>query len=412
MKPLFLITLGLALLAALLISEGPFFSESDDPLDRSVEATRASDRTGRRASASLTGNRDPTAPVTVARLLEIEKESGMLSYSYLRNAITRLTPAQLLDLLTEFNLTYPEMSHFTTKTALIESLIQRDPYRALIYSYENPDLTGQYNFQMLLPVQVGENDLQRVADFLKNAPTNPYHENYVIQLAERWGGTDPAAALAWAKEFDDPSATIDRIYQSWARKDPKAVARLLPSQPDSPLRQTMVRAVFFGMANQDPNAAISWIDSLPGRERIPTSISAISGLSRMHPSKAAELFDQTISNESLTKEQQKSLTYSPRLIAAEWSETDPKATAQWINELPEGKGRDAATSSLVKNVVKIDPDSAFEWAETIVDPMVRKEATRQVIYDWGLSDPEAAREALDRSKLTDAQRARLHYRIR
>jgi hypothetical protein len=295
---------------------------------------------------------------------------------------------------------------------LIEVLVKKDPYRAFLYFYENPDRTALHSYPMLIHQNIKDCDLQKLGDFLVKSPPNSYKANYILYLAERWGRSDPAAALAWAANLQNAEDPTRRIYNSWAKVDPSAVAQLLSTKTDPNLRATLIRATFFGFAKKDPNAAISWLKTLPQNERIPNSISFISGLSPTHPAEAAALREQYISDPSLTTEQSAKLAISSSCIVEGWTEIDPVAAAKWVNQLPTGKGRDSATRALVEHVSEIDPASAFEWAETISEKRLRYYTVDWAIYRWGQNHPDAARAAIDRSNLTEQERAKLHRRIR
>lgn len=340
----------------------------------------------------------------------------MLGGHYVTRLIAPLSAEQIIELISQLDSEYKEgLRNFTVKSSLIKSLVEKDPFNAFIYLYENPDTARMHSYPMLIDWRIKENELQKVANFLERSPPNLYKRDYISRLAERWGGSNPVAALAWAAKLDDPAPTIDRIYWTWATKDPDAVAMLLPTQADSPLRKTMIDAVLSGFINRDPEMGIAWINSLPAHEHFSATMAAILRLcTKKHPAKAAELYDQTFLNKRLDSSHRDWLMSMSRAnaIAEAWSQSDPIGAAQWIEQLPTGARRDSATHYFVTNVAETDPATALEWAETISNPDQRYDAIDDVIYNWGQKDPNAARASVAAMDLPESKRARLQRRIR
>ena len=91
-------------------------------------------------------------------------------------------------------------------------------------------------------------------------------------LIEQWAESDPAAAAAWLSRLpeDDPAVarSTAEIIRHWTRYDLNASAEWLNTLPASPELDRAVASYTFRAAQEDPQNAMSWAESITnGRMR-------------------------------------------------------------------------------------------------------------------------------------------------
>lgn len=108
-------------------------------------------------------------------------------------------------------------------------------------------------------------DPENAADYVLSlgdaAPTNLKNA-----LINEWAESDPAAAAAWLSALPEGDPVIGRataeIIREWARYDLSASAEWLNSLPASPELDWAVASYTFRAAQEDPQSAISWAESI------------------------------------------------------------------------------------------------------------------------------------------------------
>jgi hypothetical protein len=90
-------------------------------------------------------------------------------------------------------------------------------------------------------------------------------------LVSRWAQSDPAAAAAWLSSLDVDDPAIARasssIIREWTRYDLTASADWLNSLPASPELDRAVISYTFRAAEEDPETAMSWAESIEDDRR-------------------------------------------------------------------------------------------------------------------------------------------------
>lgn len=83
-------------------------------------------------------------------------------------------------------------------------------------------------------------------------------------------------------------------------------------------------------------------------------------------------------------------------FTASWTQASHRDAVAWIESLPAGKVRDAATAGYAPLVAIMDGESAAQWALFISEPALRDSTFESVIQTWRNSEPEAAAAYLQR----------------
>ncbi len=213
--------------------------------------------------------------------------------------------------------------------------------------------------------------------------------------------TDPDKALAWARALVEEGDTESIDYSTLASHlvhQPEDLERLDDVFLHAP-QEVQDKALMWALtrrrhSNLDHESWLGWIDQLPREQRDRTVALNASQLVANDPTLAVAWADK--------------LPDSDRIKAYEgltktWSESDSYEASQWIASLPESLERDHATLTLVNAIARGEPDSAWQWAQTIQSPSPRTKALQKALLQF----PGAAREVLDQSNLDPGEKARM-----
>lgn len=194
---------------------------------------------------------------------------------------------------------------------------------------------------------------------LKN-PQNTYGHGHTLirALAER-GEFAAAAKFAASQDLPGPAPSewTTNAFFSWAQHQPKLAAQAALALTDPDSRKTALTGVFSGWAPGEPAGLAEFALQLPtGPDRT------------------------TALGESLRH----------------WVMQDPAAASAWLNRLESSAEIDAGAAAIatVQPLIIHRPEVAIGWAESIVDPTLRRQTLDAVIDSWSLIDPPAAQRYL------------------
>ena len=150
-------------------------------------------------------------------------------------------------------------------------------------------------------------------------PDGDARTRLIQHSAAEWAQSDPASAVAWAKQIEDPGLrgqVLEAIVTAWSGSDPRAAAGLIASDIPPGAVQTQAAAeVVQRWAQQDPQAAAGWVGSFP-------------------PGALAE-------------------TATANLIA-QWAQSDREAAWRWLADVQDAGMRDAGFTALARSSALTD----------------------------------------------------------
>lgn len=299
---------------------------------------------------------------------------------------------------------------------------------------------------------------QASLDTLKSTISGMEMMRYMPLLAYQWGAVDSKSAFA-AMDNEDPrlgmmGKTI--ALSGMASKDPAAAQAWLAEQKDLPAKdwfaQSMINglvksdlesALKFAAAQEEPDSrarsaetiarekikggidsAAAWADTLTDPDMKRGAAEAIAGqYTRTDPAKAAEYLKQFAAEEwagrsigdlaqtMAQKDPQKALDFAAtvagpgqarayRSAIEEWTDKDATAASAYVNQMPLGDNRDAASYAVAREVAGDDPSAAIVWASSIGNEKQREEALIDVGRTYFREQPEAAAQWLAQSGLS------------
>lgn len=247
-----------------------------------------------------------------------------------------------------------------------------------------------------------EKDPGAAAQALAELPPGQAYENGVRSLARSWAGSGSYQdALQWAKSLGNEQArasALGEVFSIWGERDSsKAVAELMSLNAKE--RERVAPDLARAWAARDPEAAVAWAQTFADAEERKRVIQqAVGQWSQSAPQAAAQYaMQQPAENRGALVEQ----------IMRNWSSKDAESAAAWLAVQPAGAWRDGATSVLANSIAREDGAAGLQWAGTITDEKRRKREMNKLFRDWHRHDPDAARQWVARSNLSNEEKKSL-----
>ena len=203
------------------------------------------------------------------------------------------------------------------------------------------------------------------------------------RVAQMWmqKGGDKNEPIQWLASLPPGKARSEafgRVFSDWARNDPAAAAAAaaqLPEADRNSINSTIASS--WGSSGKDISAAIQWASSQPD------SANAIQNVvqSMRDPKQAIALVNSLGLADNVDV---------MRNVVGNWAAQDLTAASAWVRQLPEGKIRDTALSSVANRYVGDAPETAVAWAMAINDPASRTSSLENIVRQWKRYDTKAA----------------------
>ena len=273
---------------------------------------------------------------------------------------------------------------------IVNRLAADDPVATAELIDDLPASLRDYATQALVDVWSGKNP-EEAAAWLAQRSVQDSRDS-LNRLARRWGQEDFEAANAFA----DTLAGRKRAFfltglasaaQHWPKEELLAWVSRYEGEPAYP--DLMVSAVQ-RFAQEDVDAAIDLVETLPERIQLASYRSVVASLAFRHPEAAVELMEE-IGNESVRDD-------LVPMVSRMWARRDAESALEWSRGLSPGRPRDQAIASITSSLVNVDTDfdidRAVEAVSEIEDPEIRKNAVWQLLFAVD-SDDEAIRLGRD-----------------
>jgi hypothetical protein len=250
---------------------------------------------------------------------------------------------------------------------------------------------------------IARNDPARALRLAEGMPEERARQDAIRDALRGWSQSDPKAALDYALGYDGPqrSGLVRTSMDQFVKMDADAAIAYARNIRDPAVRGTAQERIARALSHISPAEARAYVESFPvGEERSRLMRHAIDQYAKENPRGALAWvrdYPGTLANEDAFY----------KAIASRWMRSNSIEATTWVNELPDGKNRDAAIDSVVQDLLKTAPSDGFLWAEAIGDEDQRSQAVRQSLNAWRQINPAAAQEALDNSSLPAEEKARL-----
>jgi hypothetical protein len=199
------------------------------------------------------------------------------------------------------------------------------------------------------------------------AAATPAFQQLVAQVAAAYAATDPAAALAWARQWlvgDGLDSALLAIVSSLAQKSPDRATALLAAIQDPLVRASAVDEIAAVLAPASPAAAFVWAQALPEELRTEGAKSSLDALAEKDARAAQREF----------------LRFRALIVAAE-----PPANSS--TPVVETLGDTAA--AIAERLATTDGADALNWAASL-PPALRADAAQGALAGWAATKPQDA----------------------
>ena len=363
------------------------------------------------------------------------QRANFACYAYLRLLARKWPGKNLEDAIATFSQPDPKNLLADYKDEFVEYLIKVDLGRAIKLS-KDWDYRLRDSYGLLK--EVVENDPVKAAHAILSGYQSAFTHHQQTQdpfsrqplankggrlldvIAEVWGKTDPATALAFASSFKTNQGFYlqQKVLEQWARNDDTAAGHWLNQQAEDiqdQFRPTLIKA----WATEDPQGALAWCqEHLEDPTAYQTALkSLINGALEGDLTKASELLpkipdlvhQQTIlrkvASSRFTPNKEGDISAasinwlrefgdSPLGIRAieaasyNWSSYDPESMKAFFEEERDFDYPISAYNQLIKKLIDQNPASALEWTTGLARQS--EYASSRAVNHWLIQAPEAA----------------------
>lgn len=269
----------------------------------------------------------------------------------------------------------------------------------------SPELLSSSLRQRLIEkgiVRWAQDDPVAAAEVLASLPKSDVSRQAWLQVAESLAARDPAAALSWVQKNGDDeesvSAATQGLISGWWQKDPAAAEAYARANSDTLVGQRAASVLANRMAATTPEKAAAWAAQLSNPDARAMSQLTVTVAWAYQDPVAASRWIETLT-------QAEGATVSGTLSGV-WARNDPAGAARWISSLT-GEVRDSAIAGYSSVVALSNPADALGWALSIGDEQMRTTTTIPLAAKWLARQPEAARQWIEASDLSPAEKSRL-----
>lgn len=225
-------------------------------------------------------------------------------------------------------------------------------------------------------------------------------------IASNYLQQDPGAAMRWLISLGDEYADIKRSSLHVRSVESfRAGEQLLPTVTDDGTRQQLIASMANFQANQDPEAALTWLQTYNDEPAFARALPGVLGhLARTDPRAAARFID--------TNRDQPNVTNSTTAVAQAWYRRSPAEATRWLGSLPDSDTKHQAISHMSTVVARRNGlDDAASLLALLPTGQVRDNASRQVAFSWAGDSTERTEEVIDRLNLDEAMAEQLRARL-
>ena len=231
------------------------------------------------------------------------------------------------------------------------------------------------------PIEAASTQLAQLSASTRDTPHVNIERDVVVDTSLR----DFERVFQAASEEELGLIAAERLADL-ARRDPRRTARFIELQSPSKRRDVLIRHFSRLWGETDPEAALAWAQALPEAQESNLARRAVClSLSQTNPAAAVE---RCAANDAGSEGQA-----DFQGIFQAWAESDPDSAGEWLDAQPASARLDRLRQRYVHVLAKTNPREALRMTEEgFTVPADRDEAVLAVLHQWGLQDPNAARD--------------------
>jgi hypothetical protein len=276
---------------------------------------------------------------------------------------------------------------------VLDAVSRRDVDRALALAAELATTRDDRNFYSAFFDRLAQENIAKATAKLALVPAGEARENATRAVASLWARTDPAAALAWAKnlpEAADRNAALESTLSELALKDPLQVIELAQKSLTSPALERTVFNALEKLNATDPVGAAGLVSLLPpGEMQVLVAVDVARAFAAQNV-EAALAWTKT-----LPAGQTQTLALNN--VLAIWARSDASAVGNYVAALPAGALQQTVAAEVAGVLAAASPQNAIGWAQAL-PAETRSIALARVADSWAQRDPsEASRWVAEQS---------------
>jgi hypothetical protein len=377
--------------------------------------------------------------LTLASLKEYVKYTGSGQQNYPVNHLWSSLMNSCPEHAVELTALYPPL-----QTQAWQLNAQNDPLGALVEARMLADPAQRTEAEKIALTVLSRTNPNRCLEEILQLPQAAQKE-HLLSCVHALASAHPAEALAVAKKIPDEgsrSSALNSVASYWAEKHPnasleeavafypgaagdvgfmsglvrnlmykdKAEALQLAAAATGEARDSSLSMVFRDLSHNNPRLLWENIALLPsGENRDEVLRNAVACPLDFATGKPSA--DAVLGRWNSLPEADRADTSSQ--VAQTIYPMDATAASAWVRDLPSGPARDAAAASLAASISRDrkggapDFDAAWQWASAIENPQQRYWALTSTISRWLPEDAASVTNVLQRSPLTEAEKAHL-----
>jgi hypothetical protein len=291
-------------------------------------------------------------------------------------------------------------------SAVVSGVAEGDPRRALdvVLSLEAPaDRIRGLQAALMRAGFASDAEAAAIADRVI-ALEDPSMRNLpATMLLPQWASRSPDAAMRWllANVSAVPADAFMQIGQQIAAHDPRAATGYTTQIPPT-ARESWLRGVVEGYAQQDPRGAVNWLGQFRGETWYAGAAAALAMRVAQHDgSAAARLLDEA--DPSGTRRETAMIAGQ---IANAWASRDPPGAAQWALTRPTETQQSQAVSATLAVWAMSDPTAARTWTLQLPPNDLRDGALSRLLTMTAYGAPSALDPVILNAFASEASRQR------
>ncbi len=292
-----------------------------------------------------------------------------------------------------------EQGHVDTagdREKAIRLLFADDPARTLAFIDGLEDRAFALELAKSIAFSPPEKETSRLARWVERQEPLSFRAEVLSSMMLSWAGRDFMAAFAAIDRLPDDAdkSSLRKKAMKYVHKRDRFAA--LEIQPEED-RERYIADNGKALSRDVPEDTFSLLLSHP------SSSGRNHALARFVQSWATQDPYRTVQALSAIDDPtERAMAYREAVYG--WSSVDSYRASDWVATLPPGLNRDAAVSGLAGELSKEQPDMAFQWGASIMDPEIRLTVLQQVVEAWKATEPRNVLNAVANSSLSVSDR--------
>jgi hypothetical protein len=214
-------------------------------------------------------------------------------------------------------------------------------------------------------------------------------DDATTELGLAWGSSDPEAAARWVDEnifTENAPAGAASLTSAWVKVDVDGATEWVESLDiDAPARDEALKALAFHLGELDATRGLAWLARLKPKDRNLIIVNFAAAWSESDPRAAANWIRfQSGSIDPRIRDQ------ATLAVIHSWAanESEAASASDWIDNLSDGELKENAKATFAESHSENAPREALPWAQSIDDPQRRLEVSMVVLEEWITQDKD------------------------